>query len=123
MAASTLSPETGWHKVRREVRPGKFIPYVKLRVSGAVYLSTDFVKTANIEGMTRASVYISADGYKLGFRFHSEEDDDSFQLAKDGGSNRGSSGCGRVLQAKLAKRSHLVAAAISRGDDMRYVPK
>lgn len=123
MASQTLTPDTGWLQVRREVKPGKFIPYVKIRRTGDIYLSTDFVRTAGIVQCTRAAVYLSTDGYRIGFRFHNDEDTDSFVLAKDGGSNRSSGSDGRVLQARLVKRSAIVAAAAKAASETRYVPR
>jgi len=120
MATDTNTPIDGWEKVRREYRVARFAPRITFRRRGAIAINVDFVRMAGIEKATRATLFLSRDERRLGFRFHSdEEDDEAFLLCRDGGSHKAQS-VGRVLTApSLLTRSPALRALTERGGDAR----
>jgi len=118
MADDVIILTNGWTQIRREAGVSVRRPVIRVRQSGDLALSVDFVRHARIAECTRANVFVSADGYRLGLRFHSElEDHDSFQLCKDGGSGlKNPKNDARVLQlsgikSKSATYAKLTGAA------------
>lgn len=127
MADKDLSPQCEWVQIRREVRHPAVRPIVRIRRSGDIGLSADFVRHANIADCLWANVYISRDGYRLGLAFHNDDDQqNSFQMCKDGGSgSRRHRSDSRVLQASAIKsKSATFAKLITYPPDVRtFLPR
>ncbi len=92
-----------WIRVRRELLHHGFSPIVTIRSNGDIAASADFVRMANIETCTRVNIYLSADGMKVAFRFHSSNlEYDAFIFGPDGGGTNKK--VGRVIQCSAFKR-------------------
>jgi hypothetical protein len=126
MADETLSPSTEWKKVRRAYRVARFAPMITIRKNGDLALTADFVRKAGIAECTRASLFLSADGLKLAFQFHSDEgDDDAFGVQRDGGGGRDGEPLNRLITAKaLLSQSPVITALIREAAAARrYEPR
>ncbi|MEG8222424.1 hypothetical protein OSJ57_17615 [Sphingomonas sp. HH69] len=129
MADNALASNDQWIQIRRDAGSVGFSPSVSIRSSGDIGISADFVRMANIESCTRATIFLSANGRCVGLRFHSDETErDSFQLSPDGGGTRRamSKNKGRVLQMSALRRQSRLYTAIaqSKHDRIRkYEPK
>lgn len=116
----------GWHQVRRKYRVARFSPHITFRRGGYIAISADFVRMANISDCTRASLFLSKDGFRLAIQFHSNEnDDDGFTLAKDGGGAKSDIYRNRVICAVTLIKQSAVISSILREDKgaRRYEPK
>lgn len=123
MADENMGPSTEWQKVRRVYRVARFAPRIHIRRNGTIAISADFVRMADIEACTRASLFLSADGLRLALRFHNDErDDDAFTLGRDGGGK--GSGKGRLIAAAalLAQSSVIAGLARESAEARRYEP-
>lgn len=122
MADASLAPS--WIQVRREVKPARFFPHIKIRTGGFLF-STDFVRMAKLGESSRVSVYTSSDGYRIGFRFHNDETDDSYPLQADGGNGKRPRADARVIQIRPARMSLVLAGLIRSGEHAttRFQPK
>lgn len=100
MAEDIVSLNSGWIQVAREAAPATTKNLVRIRRSGDVALSSVFVRVAGIADCTRADIFISGKGARLGLRFHSDHvQQNSFVLCRDGGSGlRNLKSSSRVIQ-------------------------
>lgn len=105
MAETVIPFDAGWQQILREAGKSARRPTVQIRQSSDLALSADFVRHADIIECTRANLYLSEDGYRLGMRFHSDDgQENSWRLCKDGGSGlRRVKSNGRVLQISAHK--------------------
>lgn len=112
MADTTIPSNGGWQKVRREFRVARFAPVITIRRGGALAISADFIRKAEISDCTRASLFLSPDGYRLGLRFHCDQrDDDAFIMSLDGG---GKTSLNRLITAGALVRQSPVITALLR---------
>lgn len=117
MADQTLAAEQEWKQVRRVYRAARFAPRVTIRRNGALAISSDFARMADIGKCTRASLYLSADGLRLGIRFHAEEsDDNAFVLGHDGGAGARKDGANRLITAPALLAQSASITALTRED-------
>jgi hypothetical protein len=117
MATSKVTSDVEWQKVRRVHRTTRFMPQITIRQTrGQFAVSADFVRMANISDCTRASLFLSADGHRLAFNFHSDErDDDAFLLSRDGGGS-GASAPNRVINAGALLSQSATMTALCKED-------
>jgi len=79
-----------WIKHRRvgAIRRGKSaepIPLISIRRK-AICFNKHFISLAELKEMTRVSVYLDPEGFRIGFAFHNNtEDDSAYILSPDGG--------------------------------------
>jgi hypothetical protein len=127
MANPNVPNESGWVQIRREGYPVRgFSPIITLRPRGAIGLSADFVRLANIKDCTHCEIYVSTDARKLGFRFLDDPTPDSFAVSLDGGAHKRSTKyANRVVQAKCLKDKSPIFARLSSIPESlrRYTPK
>jgi hypothetical protein len=115
MAESANTQNNGWTQIRRERPPLKFDPAITIRKSGDIGVNADFVRLADLESKTRAAIFFSADGRRLAFRFHSDENDEaSFLLGQDGGRTSLSRRGGRVVQINVLRKQSVLYASIAK---------
>lgn len=106
MAENVSTFNHGWVQIRRDVSVAADGPVARIRQNGDLALSTEFVRNAAIGGFRRVHVFLSADGYRVGLRFHDDEaDQNSFQVCPDGGgrNRKVNAAGGRVLQVESIK--------------------
>ncbi len=104
-----------WVKVRREGGEApEATPYVSIR-RGGVAFNAVFVRLGAIDKMTRVSILVDKESFRIGFRFlEDSSDEDSYALTRDGGGK----GDGRWAQAGVLLKESWVAA-IARIEDSR----
>lgn len=114
MANDVLQLPSGWRQIRRETKLNGSANCIRVRRSGDLALGSDFVRSAAVGQSTRANLYVSSCGYRIGIRFHSDDADiDSFQVSKDGGNKLRDTG-GRVIQvSSLKNQSEVLAKTLS----------
>lgn len=119
MADDSIIASDEWRKVRRAHRAARFSPTVSVRRNGDMVVSADFVRMAGIADCTRVSLFLSADGFRLALKFHSDErDDDAFVLSRDGGARHANDrGLNRLITAKSLIEQSAQVSALRREDD------
>lgn len=126
MAETVSSPTDNWRQLRRAHRTARFNPRISIRRNGVIAISSDFVRMTQIEKCTRASLFLSPDGFKLGMNFHTDEkDNDAFLLTRDGGGPAKTKSLNRIICASTLLSQSSVVAALAKEDarTRRYEPK
>lgn len=120
MAVDSIHAPTGWRQIRRETKLIRPTNFVRIRRSGDLAFSSGFVRSALISESTRANIFVSECGYRIGISFHcNDADKDSFQVSKDGG-NKMRDTSGRVIQSSsLKKQSEVFAKTLLLPDSQR----
>ncbi len=110
---------SSWIKHRR--RGGETIdpiPLVTIRRL-AIAFNTHFTALAKLTDMTRVSVFLDRDHFRIGFEFHkNSSDEDSYSLLADGGGGARSGG-GRVIQPYALMNANPWIAAVGKIEDPR----
>lgn len=115
MADASNTNNAGWTQIKRERPPLKFNPIITIRKSGDIGVNADFMRMADLEGKTRVALFFSADGRRLAFRFHSDENDrESFLLGQDGGRTDLNRKGGRVIQIHVLRKQSALYAQIAK---------
>ena len=108
---------SSWIKHRRG--GGKSVdntPLVSIRRQ-AIAFNAQFVAQAKLTDMTRVSVFLDPEHFRIGFEFHKDStDEDSYSLTADGGSQ---SGGGRAIQPAALIMNNPWIAAVARIEDKR----
>lgn len=107
-----------WKKISRRWRAARFLPTISIRRNGFLAISADFVRMAKIEDCTRVTLFLAANGMRLGIQFHSDErDDDAFILGHDGGNRKS---LNRIVVAKtLITQSDLLRSLLNEDSRVR----
>lgn len=120
---ANVNVDQEWQQVKREHKVLGFSPTISIRSNGTIAISSDFVKKADIESCSRASLFLSADGLRLAIRFHNDKNDNNaYTLGKDGG------GSGKyknrlIVATALLKQSDAVQGLfVQSSEARRYEP-
>lgn len=108
---SVVTMPSGWKQIQREVSRASAI--IRIRASGDLAISAQFVSLAKIAEHTRTNIFLSEDGYKIGLLFHSDETrENSFQLGKDGGNKQRKTNNRIIQNCSLRKQSEIFAKTL-----------
>ena len=103
------------HNKRKGGQAADRIPLVSIRRQ-AIAFNAHFIAQANLEDMTRVSIFVDPGRFKIGFKFHSDiTDKDSYALTRDGGRRARS----RVTETRALINGHPWIAAVTRIKDPR----
>ncbi len=112
-----------WETVRRGTvnTAGSQASFITLR-RNQVAFSAHFIRSNNLQQMTRVTIKADREGRRLGFTFHKNADDpDSLALITDGGS-KGSSGMPRAVQTAALMKQPWIKALMANRATRRFVP-
>lgn len=113
-----------WKKiVREDTFEGSEAPFIAIS-SSHIAFNAMFVRTAELEGSLRVTVYVDEEDRKIGFEFHEDERPDSFALSSQSSDKKGEKRKGLQCsgQGILVKNPWIAAVGRQSVKNRRFLP-